>query len=270
MTASSTQVSLANRSLLSFGARATIASFTEQSTEAQAVSVFFQSTFEQLARTARWGCLRKEAELSLIGAAAGTPENPLGTTLPIPPLPWLYSYAMPSDSLFIRGLIPSIPTTSGSIPLTPATLLSPTNLPNSGQIPFKVSYSTDNAGNPIEIILCNLTQAQAVYTVNQSNPVIWDSLFEQGFVSALAAFLIPAISLNLPLLGASIKSAEACIMAARIADGNETPVSQDRQADWISARMAGTLINRTSSNNQYSEYPGMNWPSGYNAGANIS
>ena len=270
MTASSTQISIANRALLSFGARATIASFTETSTEAQAVSVFFQSTFEQLARTARWGCLRKEGSLSLIGAAAGTPENPLGTTLPLPPLPWLYSYALPSDSLFVRGLIPSIPTTSGFTPITPASLLSPTNLPNGGMIPFKLSYSTDSAGNPTQIILCNLSQAQAVYTVNQPNPVIWDSLFEQAFVSALAAFLNPAISLNLPLLGACIKNAEQCIMTARIADGNETPVSQDRQADWMSARMAGTLVNRNGTNNQYSEYPGMNWPAAYNAGANIS
>lgn len=270
MTASSSQVSISNRSLLSIGARATISSLAENSTEAQAVSVFFQSTFEQLARTARWGCLRKEASLTLIGAAAGTPENPDGITLPIPPFPWLYSYAMPSDCLFVRGILPAIPTVSGTPVVTPATILAPTNLPNSGMIPFKVSYSTDSSQNPIEIILCNVTQAIAVYTVNQPNPVIWDSLFEQAFVSSLAAFLVPALSLNLPLMGAMIKGAEASIVTARTADGNETPVTQDRQADWMSARMSGTLVNWNGYNNQYSDYPGMAWPAGYSSGAGIS
>lgn len=270
MTASSSIVSLCNRALLSFGARATIASLTENSAEAQACSVFYQSTFEQLARSARWGCLRKESALTLLGAAAGTPENPDGTTLPIPPLPWLYSYAEPSDNLFVRGILPSIPTTSGTVPVTMATVLSPTLLPNSGDIPFKVTYSTDSNGNPIQIILCNLTQAVGVYTVNQPNPVIFDSLFEQAMVSSLAAYLIPALSLNLPLMGAMIKSAESAIVVARTADGNETPTTQDHQPDWISARMAGTLVNYNGYNNQYCDYPDMSWPAGYAAGAGIA
>lgn len=270
MTASSSIVSLCNRSLLSFGARATIASLTENSAEAIACNVFYQSTFEQLARAARWGCLRKEASLSLLMAAAGTPENINGTTLPIPPLPWLYAYAEPPDNLFVRGILPPIPNINGTTTITPATVMAPTLLPNSGQIPFKVSYSTDSVGNPIQIILCNITQAVGVYTVNQPNPVIFDSLFEQALVSSLAAYLIPALSLNLPLMGAMIKNAEAAITIARTADGNETPVSQDHQADWMSARMAGTLVNRDAYNNQFCDYPDMAWPAGYASGAGIS
>jgi len=263
---------LCNRALGSFGARATIQSLNEKSAEAIQCNVFYQSTFEQVARSARWGCLRKEANLTLLGAAAGTPENPLGTTLPIPPLPWLYSYALPADCLFMRGILPNIPSQTGVTPPTTASVISPTFLPNGGVIPFKVSYSTDNAGNPIQIVLCNLTQAVGVYTVNQPNPVIFDSLFEQALVSALAAFLIPALSLNLPLLGAMIKNAEKCIMDARTADGNETPVSQDHQADWITARMGGTLIGRNAYNGQYS-CSDIAWPGAYSgagAGGNIS
>lgn len=271
MTSSSSIISLANRALLSFGARGSIASLTENSAEAIAVNTFYQSTYEQVARTARWGCLRKEQSLSLLAAAAGTPENPDGTTLPIPPLPWLYSYQEPSDCLFVRGILPSIPNQTGNNPqITPASVLAPTCLPNSGMIPFKVAYDTDSAGNPRQIILCNLTQAIGVYTVNQPNPVIFDSLFEEALVSALAAYLIAALSLNMPLMAGMIKRAESAIMAARTADGNETPVSQDRQADWIAARMAGTLVNRTAYNNQYSDYPNMIWPAGYSVGAGIS
>lgn len=265
MTQSSTQVSLANRSLLSFGARATINSFTETSTEAQAVSVFFQSTFEQLARTARWSCLRKEVPLSLLAAAVGTPENIANPSLPIPPVPFLYAYAVPSDSLFIRGLQPMFinPSTVGT-PLTTVGNSSAPWIPSDGMIPFKVAYSTDKNNNPIEVILTNLSQAIGVYTVNQPNPIVWDSLFEQGFVSALAAFLIPALSLNMPLMGAMIKNAEQCIATARMADGNETPVSQDHIPDFISARRSGTFYGTNNAGGV--GYQSMNWPGAYGGG----
>lgn len=218
-----------------------------------------------MARTARWGCLRREGTLTLLGAAAGTPENPDGTTLPIPPIPWLYMYAMPSDSLFVRGILPNIPTQSGTTPPTTSSVLSPTFLPYNGIIPFKVAFTTDTNNSPIEIILCNMTQAVAVYTVNDSNPTVFDSLFEQALVSSLAAYLVPALSLNLTLMGAMIKNAESAIVQARTADGNETPSTQDRQASWISARMAGTLVN----NNQYNgQWVGndMCWPGAYGNG----
>ena len=262
MTSSSTQVSLANRSLLGIGARSTISSLTENSTEAQAVSVFFSPVFTALARTARWSCLRREGSLTLLGAAAGTNENPLGTTLPIPPLPYIYMYAVPSDSLFVRGILPNVPSTGSSTPITPASYLSPINLSNGGQIPFKVSFSTDTNGNPIEVILTNVGQAVGVWTTDDENPVAWDSLFEAAFVASLSAYLVPALSLNLPLMSACVKMAEAAIVAARTADGNETPASQDRQASWISARMAGTLINNSGYNGQWSGEE-MCWPGAY-------
>ena len=267
MTSSSTIVSLANRSLLSIGAQATIASLTENSTEANAVNVFYQSTFEQIARTARWGCLRKQATLSLLAAAQGTPENPDGTAMPLPPVPWLYQYASPSDNLFVRGILPYIPSQTG-VNATTVNNSAPTWIPNSGLISFKVEYSTDTNNNPIETILTNEDQAIAVYTVNNSNPIIFDSLFEQAIVSALAAFLVPALSLNIPLMGAMIKNSEQCIMAARVADGNETPVCQDRIPDWIRARIAGTF----AGNNGYGQncgYTDMIWPM-YGGNAGIS
>src|SRR4051812_38928967 len=99
MTASSTSVSVCNQALLQIGARSTIASLTEGSVESNACNILFTPTFEMLARSAPWNCLRKQATLTLIAAAQGTPENPDGTTLPLPPSPWLYSYAEPSDCL---------------------------------------------------------------------------------------------------------------------------------------------------------------------------
>lgn len=253
MTATSSIVSLANRSLLQMGARATIASLTEGSTESDAVSILYTPTFEALARTAPWGCLRDQATLTLLAAAQGTAENPDGTTLPLPPTPWLYQYAVPSNMLYARFIVPTLnSTSSGSTPLTTASNTVGPWVPQSGAIPFQIAYSTDNTQSPIETILTNQTQAQVVYTVNQPNPVIFDSLFEQAIVSALSAYLVPALSLNISLMDRAVKAAEAAISIARVRDGNEAITSMNRNAQWMDARVLG--------------YPGYNT---YDQGANF-
>lgn len=262
MTSASSTVSIANRSLLSVGARANISNLQEGSTESDAINILFVPTFQQLARTARWNCLRKQAVLTLQAAAAGTPENPQGTTLPIPPQPFLYQYALPSDCLAVRYLVPTFPVSTGgnigNLPFTAASSF----VPGYTQIPYQVAYSTDSQNNPIEVILTDLTMAQAVYTVNQPNPTIWDSLFESAMVASLGAYLVPALSLHLPLMQTCIKTAEGAIMQARTADGNESPVTQNREADWMRARTIGAFNgynNNFVASNWYSE---MCWPGG--------
>lgn len=233
------QIDIANRALLSIGARTQISSISpsDGSAASDAVTVLFTPTFEALARSARWNCLRKQAPLSLLAAAQGTPENPLGTSLPLPPTPWLYQYAMPSDSLAARFLVPSLPSAVGQTPAeTTYSNSAATWLPGQGQIPFVVAYDTDASGNPIEILLCNQDQAQLVYTVNQPNPTIWDSQFQAAMVASLAAYLVPALALNLPLMQASIATANRVIQQARIADGNEGVTVMDHLPDWMRAR----------------------------------
>lgn len=262
MTASSSVVSVCNRSLLSIGARSQISSLQEGSTESNALSVLYQPTFEQLARTAPWNCLRKQLALTLLAAASGTPENPTGTTLPVPPQPYLYAYALPSDCLQMRFIMPIYPNNvgSGSTPLTTASVVADSNYGAYLQIPYAVAYSTDTDGNPIQVVLTNQTQAQAVYTINQSNPVIWDSLFEAGMVASLAVYLVPALSLNLPLMQMAIKTADGIIAQARVRDGDEGVTSQNREASWMTARNQGGSIGWTGSGQMYGCYDQMSWP----------
>ena len=238
---SASQISIVNRALLSIGARAQVGSLQEGSTEANAASVLFTPTFEALARSAYWNCLRKQAILTLLAAAQGTPENPDGTTMPLPPQPYLYMYALPSDCLMMRFIMPIFPNNTGlgTIPLTSVGNQANPTYGIDGQIPYAVAYATDTQNNPINVILTNQTQAQAVYTVDQPNPVIWDSMFQAAMVASLAAYLVPALSLNLPLMSMSIKAAETIIAQARVRDGDEGVVSQNRQADWITARNRG-------------------------------
>ena len=259
MTASSSQVSLSNRALAAIGGRSTISSLTEGSVEANAISILFQPTFEQLARTAQWNCLRQQASLTVLAAAKGTPENPTGTGA-IPPVPWLYSYALPNDCLDVRYILPPLTAVAGSaIPATSYDNFAPTYIPNTGQIDFAVSYSTDSGGNPIQIILTNQENAIAVYTVNQPNPIIWDSLFEQAFVASLAAFLVPTLTLQMELMQIQIKVAEQAIQIARVRDGDEGATTQDHVPDWIRARQTGSYYSFNLSNSAYN-YNNMIWP----------
>lgn len=263
MTSSATNISVSNQALLQIGARATIASFNEGSTESNAIRILYTPTFEMLARTADWNCLRQQATLTLIAAAAGTPENPTGATMPLPPTPWLYSYSTPSDNLQIRSIVPSNPNSgsAGGIPLTTASYTAGPFLPGTPAIPFVVGYANNVTGSaPQEIVLTNQSQAQCVYTVNQPNPIIWDSLFQQAFVSSLAAFLVPALSLNLPLMQASMKAADALIAQARIRDGDEGITVVDHIPDWMQARAGGgSLAWQNGGYNPYI-YNGMIWP----------
>lgn len=265
MTASSTPVTLANRALLQIGARATIVAFNEGSTEANACNALYVSTFEQIARSAPWNCLRQQQSLTLYQAATGTPENPDGTLLSQPPTPWLYSYLIPANCLDVRFLVPSLPATAtGSPPITTVNNLAPTLCPGEGEIAYAVVYGEDVNHNPLRLILTNQTQAQLVYTIDQPQPQIWDSLFEQAFVSALAVFLVPALALNLGLMDRCAKASDSAIAQARVRDGNESFVTQDHAPDWLRVRASGTTLYTQNglSPNAYANYLNPVWPIG--------
>lgn len=233
------QLSIANRALLSVGARAQISSFnpSDGSDEANAISTLWTPTFEQLARTAQWNCLTAQVTLSLIQAAQGTPENPNGTSYPVPPTPWLYAYAYPSNCLDLRFIVPSLPIQEGgTVPATTINNAAGTVIPTGGQIPYVVATILDKNNTPIQVILCNQDQAQAVYTANYPNPALWDSMFQSAMVAALGAFLVPALSLSLPLMDRCIRLAEDIIAKARAADGNEGVTVMDHLPDWMRAR----------------------------------
>ncbi len=259
--ATGNQLSICNRALLSIGSQSQISSFNEGSTQADACSTLFTPTFESLARAAYWNCLRQQAVLSLIQAAQGTPENPSGTTLPLPPTPWLYAYQLPSDSLAARFIIPTFPPqVVGSVPISGA-MIAASSAAAVGQIPFRVSYSLDINNNPIQVILTNQTQAQLVYTVNQPNPQIWDSMFQSAMVASLAAYLVPALSMNMPLANMQAKIADNIVLAARVRDGDEGTTSQDHVPDWIQGRdaAAGGSVYVNGGYGFYGGYTDMSW-----------
>lgn len=258
-------LSICNRSLLAVGARSQISSVSpsDGSAEANALSVLFTPTFESLARTAHWNCLRKQVVLPLLAAASGTPENPQGTSLPLPPTPWLYAYAYPADCLAMIYLVPSFPSSTGSTPQTTINNAAATWLPSGGQIVFQVTtYQLTPQSSPVTVILTNQEFAQAAYTANLPNPAQWDSLFQAAMVSSLGAFLVPALSLSLPLMQMCIKQAETAIGKAQAMDGNEGVTSMDHTPDWMQARRGGSGYGYGGYGGFNQGWISMNWPSG--------
>jgi len=126
-----------------------------------------------------------------------------------------------------------------------------------------VSLDTDANGNTINVILTNQSQAMAVYTMNQPNPQFWDSLFEQAMVATLGAWLVPALSLNMPLMQAQISIAERLVMEARVRDGNEGVTSMDHVPDFIRARQGATgrYWNNGGPGGYAYNYCNLSWPS---------
>ena len=242
MTGSASQLSLCARALAQIGGKSTISSVfpSDGSQPSNMCNLLYQPTFEGLARTAYWNCLSIQASLSLLGAAPGTPEGGSSGTGILPPNPWLYSYSLPSDCLKARAIIPTFPANGVGTPATTINNGAPIWLRGRGQIPFKVATVKDTNNNPIAVILTNQSQAQLTYILNQPNPSIWDSQFEAAFVASLAAFLVPALALHLPLMNMQISIAERMIAEARAADGNEGSNSQDHVPDWIAARSGGS------------------------------
>lgn len=253
-------VSVCNISLLAISSQSQISNLNEGSTQANACATLFTFVFQMLARTAYWNCLRQQVTLTLLAAAEGTPENPQGTTLPLPPNPWLYTYALPSDCLAARFLVPTWPS-SGNNPISPAFRPAPTWIPGGAeQIPFKVGYGTDTSGNPLQIILTNQSQAQLVYTVNQPNPAIWDSDFTSAMVASLAVWLAKALSFNVPQISGLKSEAMELINNARVRDANEGSTVQDHIPDWISARNSGGGYGRNGFRGCGFEFGQMSWP----------
>ena len=173
-------------------------------------------------------------------AAQGTPENPSGTTLPIPPVPWQYGYQVPADCLKVRFLIPNPPQAGTSNPPvfamgTVATPVWPWTNPG---YKFVVASALDPSGNHIKIILTDLEYAQIIYTARIDDPDLWDSHFTNAAISYLGSWLVNPLARNAEVLKEQIAITQSIIEQARISDGNESMQSIDHTPDWMAVRGA--------------------------------
>lgn len=231
-------VDVANMALDNIGARFSINSLTPPSPppNADLVARHYQPTVDALLRSAHWNFARKQATLNIIKARQGTPENPSGTTLPQPPVPWLYEYAYPTDCMKVRFLIPNPPQNAQPLPLLAGgTFPQPPGLYPVGA-KFAVASDTDTGGSAIKVILADLQYAQAVYTARIDNPDLWDPSFVLAAAAALGAWLVRPTNGKGDVLKEQVEIASSIIKQARISDGNEGVTSTDNVPDWMAVR----------------------------------
>lgn len=249
-----TDVDICNRALAAISTRSSIASLRETSTEARACSLLYGSTRDALLRSAFWNFARSTANLTVLKAASGTPENPTAAAAQWDPktqpaLPWLYSYAYPNDALAMRQLIPQLFQSGGDSAGVSifGQAGGPSNYPDgligvssndSVRGKFIVGSDNNNGGDTVKCILTNVEQAVGVYTKQCPNPALWDSLFEECMVSSLAWRLAMPLSGDKQLAKMQHDSAVMALQQARAADGNEGTTNVNRLPDWLAVRGA--------------------------------
>lgn len=243
-----TETDVANRSLQSIGTRTTIASLTENSPEARQCSLSIEAVRDEVMRMAPWNCATNYNNLALICATPGTPENPNPVptlwTKGIPPPPWAYEYVYPSDCLRPLWIVPQFTTgfTAG-VPITTAITGGAPQFWNGPPVRFKTAIDQilptglpGVGGADQRVILTNQENAILCYLKRVIDPGVMDELFIEAWVQALAGRLAWALTGNKALANDKLNEANASIMAARTADGNEGLTINDVTPDWIRLR----------------------------------
>ncbi len=221
-------------------------SLQETSPEARQCSLLYKPTRDSLLRAAHWDCARAEIYLTLLKAASGTleytgPQTVTWNPTYQPPPPWLYSYAYPSDCLLVRSILPvtnNNGVTIGGLPIFPtsAAVSGIPSLYETRRQKFSIGSDVDANGNPNKVILCNQSQAVAVYTRRVVNPDLWESLLEEAMVASLALQLARPLTGNKDIIKEKRDYAMSAILQARARDGNEGTHQENWTPDWIAVR----------------------------------
>lgn len=214
------EVDICNMALGNIGSRDSIATLNERSNEAIKCKTFYDITRKEVLRAAPWNFAKRDIVLSVLASAAGTPENPDGTG-DIPPTPWAYMYSYPAYCLKARYIKIPVGQYIGA------------NLP---AIPFQVTGAEDNGGNAIKAIVTNQQAAELVYTIDVTNPDVFDVEFITAFAQALAARICLPLTGDKTMANFLAEEARKKVYAARMTDGNEGTSVIDTMPDWLSAR----------------------------------
>jgi hypothetical protein len=236
------EVDICNEALSVMGSRSTIASLSENSAEAIQCNLRFETIRDQLFRLAHWGFAKKYGTAAMLKSAPGTTENTDAQGVwsnDWPPPPWLYSYAYPAEGILVRAVLPQ--------PYTLATQTTPIYPYSSTTVQpqftraakFKTGLDTDSNGNTVRAIFTNQQQALLCYTAKITDTTLFDSLFRTALIHALASEIAFPLSGDKQLANMLAQKANNVILAARVADANETIDVIDHTPDWLRIRGAG-------------------------------
>lgn len=227
----SSPIDICNRALSEIGARSTIASFGEGSKEAQACVLWYDTLRKDTLRKAHWGFARKTFTLSQLGALTNGAS----------PFPWPFKYLYPTDCLAMRFILPPTPPQFSGVVVGAGSAITPIIWGRPDETNrFEVANDVDNNNNMRKVILANLQNAQAVYTVDVQDTTIFDATFETALSCILSSKLVMPLTGKMNLKAGLIQAANDALVSARLTDGNEAMLnSTDHTPDWIAVRGEG-------------------------------
>ena len=217
------QTTIYNLALSAIGTRSTVASPTENSAESNALNLHYAPAIESILQAARWNFARRQALLTVLNDA--TQSQPV-------PTPWLYEYALPSDCVQARYVMPTIMLNSASS--TVGTPSAPTAL--GPPVKFLMSTDLDTNGNQIMVLLTNQIQATLVYTSRITNPNLFDGSFIEALSVYLGARVCMALTGDKALTKGTYEHAASLCKTAQASNGNEGLTVIDNVPDWMKVR----------------------------------
>lgn len=195
----SSDVEICNMALANIGARSTIASLTEQSTEARQCNIIYGPARDYILRKHPWKFATKVVALSDIGS---------------PPPDWSYRYQYPSDCLNAREIL----TGDRSV---------------SAPVPFEIV-----AGDTLndKAILSDKDQAYLRYTARVTNAAIFDASFVELFSWYMAIKLAMPLTGKKSIRDDALFGYRLVLGDAEATDLNEGEHDPHRESDFITSR----------------------------------
>lgn len=231
------EVTICNRALQAMGTRSQISSLTEASNEARNCNLIYADTRDEVLSMAFWNFAKKTEYLSLLKQAPGTPggsatASQWSNLFPAPP--WLYEYAFPQDCISMRSIVQQSVNAYVGVPFTSNGQASYPYGIGAGSM-FEVTSDYVSSAQQT-VILTNQYQAIGIYTMRITNSALFDAMFVEALVQAMAAKLALALTGNVALAGTKFAQANAMIKLARANDANEGLTIIDPVPDWLACR----------------------------------
>lgn len=194
------EVQICNMALSNVGAKSTIESLTEDSTEAKECNLWYHYSRLQTLETFDWNFARRRLTLATHGDD--------------PPDAWAYRYQYPVDCVSLRKL--QNPAGEKKDP-----------------IPFVIEASDDL---DTKSILTNLDDAVGVYTFNLKMVTLFSAFFVEMLSFALASHLSYTITGKLEIRKEMIITFSALQRVAPAFNAGEQVATSPRDAPWIENR----------------------------------
>lgn len=192
-------VKIGNMALSHVGAGTQIESLSENSLEAQQITLWYDEARKQALSALNWTFARKRADL-----ASHTDD---------PPTEWLYRYQYPVDCLVMR----KIPNPMGR---------------TADAVPFKVEVSEDGTSS----ILTDLGSASAVYTFDNQDPGMYSFPFNLALSYLVGHYIAYVVTGKRQVAAECLQKYLMAVRAAGSVIANEEVPEAPRDSEVITTR----------------------------------